>query len=225
MNQHAIDLMPSATRARAESRMRTGRIIAIGLAVVAVLVLVTTHAHMQLDRARDALATTEERANSALATEARANELRAQIAELETMIGRYERIAMPFDVSSLMSSLVNELPSGVTFDRVDLHAGAKRAVRTARSRGTEDDEEAPPRVMTVELAGFAPDDRSIAEYVTRLETHPLFEKVSLDFSRTRVIRERTAREFRLSLVVDLERRYDVAPTAAATATTEEEGGA
>lgn len=221
MSQHPIDLMPSATRARAESRMRAGRIVALGVAVVSILVLVTTHAHIRLDRMRDALAETQERANAALATEAKANELRAQIADIQSIIDRYQRIAMPFEVSGLVSALVHVLPDGMTFGRIDLHAGAKRSVRTARSRSDEEESGPASRIMTIELGGFAPDDRAIAEYVARLDDHPLFQQVSLDFSRTRIIRERTAREFRLSLMVDLERRYEVEPLRTVSADAEE----
>ena len=64
-----------------------------------------------------------------------------------------------------------------------------------------------PRQLRIELSGFAASDAEIAELVGRLRVIDPFENVSLDLSRTRPIGGQHAREFRLSLQVDLEAQY------------------
>jgi hypothetical protein len=75
-----------------------------------------------------------------------------------------------------------------------------------------------------EISGFAPMDEDIAEYVGRLSDTGFAREVSLDFSRGRYVRDRPAREFRLSFRMDLEATYDVAlvdPTPLASANGDE----
>ena len=76
-----------------------------------------------------------------------------------------------------------------------------------RSRGRELVEGPPPRVLVAEVAGFAASDADIAELVERLSNRAPFAAVNLDFSRTRGLRGRSAREFRLSFKIDLEKPY------------------
>jgi len=210
MKQHSIDLLPDSIRARSQAGLRTGRYIAATVVSVIVVIAATTHVCLALDRARGEFEAARERANLVLAAEEKANELRGRIGEVEDSIQRYKRIAAPLDISAILATTINELPEGVTLDRIDMDAGVRRVVRSPRDKGTVDSEAAPPRVLSAELSGFAPDDRAIAEFVAHLEQTPPFREVSLDFSRTRDVRGLTAREFRLSLRIDLEAAYEVA---------------
>jgi hypothetical protein len=67
----------------------------------------------------------------------------------------------------------------------------------------------PPRVLTGEISGFAANDQHIAELVSALESTAPFQNVSLDFSRSRRVNDRDAREFRLSFRIDLDDTYQV----------------
>ena len=222
MRQHSIDLLPDAVRQRNQAGLRTGRYVAGLLAAVIVVIVLATQARFQLDRAEKALLVAEVEANHVLEAEAKARELRTLLDEAHRYIDGYQELALPMDVSAVLATLVNQLPESVTLDRIDLDAGARRIVSSVRSKGAADDEEAPPRVLTGELAGFATSDIEIAELVTRLQEVPPFEKVSLDFSRTKPVRGRSAREFRLSFRIDLEAPYEIATPVAELASAGEE---
>jgi hypothetical protein len=209
MRQHPIDLLPASIRARSQAGLRTGRYVASATIAVVLIVVASTHSRLALTRAQAELAVATEEADLVLATEARANEISALIDETHEYIDRYQQLSLPLETSSVLATLVNGMPSGMTLDRIDIDAGARRNNRSARSRGSALLEETPPRVLTAELSGFAPDDKDIAEFVSWLDEIEPFRDVSLDFSRTRDVNGHVAREFRLSFAIDLEVPYEV----------------
>ncbi|MEE9130126.1 MAG: hypothetical protein V3T84_08915 [Phycisphaerales bacterium] len=209
MTQHSIDLLPDQIRARAQAGVVAGWYVGAIMAVVVLLGVSATHARFRLSHAREQLNEAEQRASLVIAGEAQASALRAQLRETRQFIERYERTALPLDLSQVLATVVNDLPINVTLDRIDLVAGVRRTGRSARSRGAGDETGPRPRVLTGELRGFAATDADIAEIVARMESRALYEHVSLDFSRTRAVRGRGAREFRISFLIDLDVPYRI----------------
>ncbi|MEE8153895.1 MAG: hypothetical protein V3T53_02925 [Phycisphaerales bacterium] len=209
MTQHSIDLLPDQIRARSRAGVVAGWYVVAIMAVVVLLAVTATHARFRLSHAREQLNVAEQRASLVIAGESQASALRAQLLETRHFIERYERTALPLDMSQVLATVVNDLPVNVTLDRIDLAAGVRHTGRSARSRGAGDETGPRPRVLTGELRGFAATDADIAEIVARMESRALYERVSLDFSRTRIVRERGAREFRISFLIDLDVPYRV----------------
>jgi Tfp pilus assembly protein PilN len=210
MSHGQIDLLPEAIRARSQAGVVAGRYVASLLIAVVLLGLMATHSRLMLDLARDRLRVAEDQANMVLAAEAKAVKLRRTLDETRGYIQRYERIALPLEVSRVIATIIDELPDSATLDRIDVRAGIRQQDRNARGRSTAGPPEPLSRVLTGELSGFAVSDQDVAAIVANLEALGLFEQVTLDFSRTRTVREKSAREFRISFRADLERRYDVA---------------
>jgi hypothetical protein len=186
-----------------------GRYGAALLIAVVLLGLMATHSRLMLDLARDRLTVAQEQADIVLSAEAKAARLRRSLNEARDFIRRYERIALPLEISRVIATITNELPASATLDRIDLKAGARQRNRTSRGRGPVRPDQPPPRALRGELSGFAATDQDVAEIVANLEGLDLFDQVSLDFSRTRTVRERNAREFRISFQADLDVRYEV----------------
>ena len=59
------------------------------------------------------------------------------------------------------------------------------------------------------LSGFAESDERIASFVSSLQLEEPFGSVSMDFSRSRTVREKRARGFRISFHIDLDKSWDV----------------
>lgn len=209
MTQHSIDLLPDQIRARGRAGVVAGWYVGAIMAVVVLLAVSATHARFRLSHARAQFDEAEQRASLVIAGETQASALRDQLRETGRFIERYERTALPLDMSQVLATVVNDLPVNVTLDRIDLVAGVRRTGRSARSRGEGDEAGPRPRVLTGELRGFAATDADIAEIVARMESRALYEHVSLDFSRTRAVRGRGAREFRISFLIDLDVPYRV----------------
>jgi hypothetical protein len=209
MTQRPIDLLPDAIRARSQAGMVAGRYVAALLIGVVLLGLTATHSRLMLDLARDRLRVAEEQANIVLSAEAKAARLRRSLNDTRDYIRRYELIALPLEISRVIATIINELPASATIDRIDLQTGTRQRNRSTRGRGSVRPDEPLPRMLKGELSGFAATDQDVAEMVTNLDGIGLFGQVSLDFSRTRTVRERNAREFRISFQADLDLRYEV----------------
>jgi hypothetical protein len=219
MKQHPIDLLPETIYARSQAGLRMGRVVsALGLAAAA-LVVTATHSRVAVRAEQERLAQVSERANVAFAIDARAAELRRELAHVRKFTDLYDKIAHPVNISAIIATVINHLPASITLDQLDVNTSTRqaRAPGAPRSKGPESAGKniaaggaaGAPRQLVGELSGFAASDQQIAELVRSLETMALFTDVSLDYSRTRVVRDVSAREFRLSFRVDLDAQYVV----------------
>lgn len=224
MKQHPIDLLPSSIRLRNQSGVRAGRYLAVLVAAVALVVVLATHSRFQFSHAQKVLQWTEIEADQVLEAEERASGLRETLQAGNKTIEHYRQLAHPLNVSAVIATLVNQLPPGATLDRIDLDAGARRIIRSARSKGPVDLDEVPRRMLTAEIAGFALSDLQVAQLVATLESTEPLRDVSLDFSRTRAVRGLAAREFRLSFRIALDADYKVVELNRPLAAAEEEAG-
>lgn len=216
MKQHHIDLLPDSIRVQGQAGMEAGR-TAVAVVVIAIfLVVLITHAKMRLNSAQERLEIAEAENNLVIAAETKAALLREELSEMRRFVERYDRIAFPLEMSRVVSTVVNALPETISLDRLDLDAGAQRTGLAPRKpdrgkpeKGKPPADDTPPRVLRGELTGFATSDSEIAELVNRLTANPPLSEVTLDFSRSRLVRGISAREFRLSFRIDLEPVYEV----------------
>ena len=209
MTQRPIDLLPDSIRARSQAGVVAGRYVVSLLIAVVLLGLAATHSRLMLDLARQRLRVAEEQADIVLSAEAKGDQLRQMLDNTRNFIRRYELIAMPLEISRVLATLINALPETATLDRIDLYAGVVRSGRSARGRRNDDAEGPAPRSLSGELSGFALTDQEVAELVNNLMDIGLFREVSLDFSRSRTVRGKKARGFRISFSTDLNARFDV----------------
>lgn len=207
MNQHPIDLLPPQVRQRAQAGQRTGRSIALFGGALLLLVVIVTHSKMVLDSAEARLASIQREAQEAIGIEKTLASLQSEITQSQAYISLYEQVSSPLPMSSILATVINALPETAALDEIHARLDSGQAVRSARSRYSSQDQ-AVPRQLRIELSGFAASDAEIAEMVGRLRVINPFENVSLDFSRTRPIGGKNAREFRLSLQIDLAAVYE-----------------
>ena len=59
------------------------------------------------------------------------------------------------------------------------------------------------------MSGFAKSDERIASFVSALQMEDPFSNVSMDFSRSRTVREMRARGFRISFQINLDQPWKV----------------
>jgi hypothetical protein len=212
VKQHAINLLPAAVQARAAKGAATGRFIS-SIVVAAIAVGVAcTWAKLRQNEARSRYERARDQADLVIQTEQKQKELERTLKEIETRVERYALVAHPVEVSRIAATIVNLMPPSAVLDRLDIEAGARRPLQSARSPQSDGKQKQPrpPRMMTGELAGFAASELDVAELVARLSDRPPFHEVRLEFSRHRMVRERNAREFRVSFKVDLEADYTIA---------------
>ena len=131
-----------------------------------------------------------------------AQALLGEIRELEGVIRRYNKLAWPIRVTEVVDVLGTLTPDAVTLRSMAM------TPRELRKRGTKAGEEDLETLLIVEIEGVGPSDTEVAVMVSGMEAHPLFESVSLDFTRTAEVDERSIREFRVTGVIDLRARYE-----------------
>jgi hypothetical protein len=196
------DLVPESIRARLCESSRRRRSLALGTLLG--LLGVGLAGLAELDRAAAA-----RRHSAALRSAAEAVSLLRAIDRLDTDIaGIAERITAsraataPVPVSGVVATLLASLPNGVTAETLEVDASYLRPTetRTKALKGTAT-AAAPKGTVRGALAGFAPDDATVAEIVRRLEESPLVASVSLESARHRLVRGVAAREFRVSFEV------------------------
>jgi len=207
MTQHPIDLLPESMRVRSEARAAASRNATIAIIAAAVLIATITHARLISGRAERQLDRLSSHAEMLDQNERQALEMHLELQKYRSLFERYHRVENPVPVSRLLATIVREMPESAALDRIALEMNAVSRGRRVRGGGWKADGESAPRVLVAELAGFARDDMAIASLVEHLDATPPLSDVSLDFSRQRIIHERSAREFRLSFTVDFEPRY------------------
>ena len=216
MSHRAIDLLPPEVHARNAAGLVMARCLAAGVGIGLMLVLTITHSQIVKQRASESLKLVTSQADLVHAAEVKEAALSAQLERARRTIREYRAIALPLDVSEILATVVNHLPTSVTLERIEIDCGERRPGRSARTPLDSRAEAATPRMLSGELSGFAASDQDIAELVARLKKSPPFDGVSLDFTRSRTVRDRGAREFRLSFRVDLDRTYQVVDAALTT---------
>ena len=184
MKQHSIDLLPEAIRQRNQAGLVTGRYIAAVVIAAIVLVVTSTHSRILTSNANARLVKAEANAKQVRDKEEMADQLRRQLRDAQMFVSDYNRVALPLELSRVLSAIVQALPESVTLTRVDIDAGYRRMSSGPRSKGKPVQNEVPPRMLRAELTGFASSDQEIAQLVAALDGTKPFDRISLDFSRT-----------------------------------------
>lgn len=210
MKQHMIDLLPDAIRTRSEAGMVIGRYITVGVIVVIALVALSTHAHFALERAEKAYEAAEAKSLLVLAVEAEAKRLHEQQARLDNTLEQYAKIAPPLKMTDLQTLIVNQLPESATLERLDVDIVQETSTFDPRIKETaKNKEKTTTRIARAELTGFALTDADVSELVNRLEAIDALTSVSVNFSKSRTVRELSAREFRVSFRIALDKKFEI----------------
>lgn len=206
MKQPPIDLMPDAIRVRSQAGVVLGRYLMAPLLAVAVLLAPATHARIALRNATESRDDARKQAEDAVSSDESAKEIQARLDANNDFIRRYRLVAMPFEVSRLMATIVNDLTASASLDRIDLH------VTTLRRRGAPrraNSEAASPRFLNGELVGFAMTDGEAYDIVAKLNALGICDNAKVEYTRQRIVRSRKAREFRISFRIDLSTAVEV----------------
>jgi len=188
-----MNLLPEKYVERSKNKARSGRVAIAIIITLCAVAAVATHSRLSMNSAVEHLVIAQSRANSALELEVDASSLESQKANIESFIERCNKENIVFAMGDIVATIANLLPGAITLEDLSLDI-----VETESGSG-----------ISGRLAGFASSDEIIAELVTLLQSHAPFGSVSMDFSKSKTVRGRRAREFRVSFLIDLENDWDV----------------
>ena len=202
MNGRTMNLLPPSVRAHVDQVETRKRLMSIGMVSATLLMGAWLYGGLRASEAEKRHHVAEQRAAEVLSTENQSSQMLEELSIMEAQITAYRSVQLPFKVSHLLATVVNELPGSVTFDRIDLDATSLVAapIRGVGSTASV----APPRIMRGELQGVASTDLDVARLVDALRARRPIEEVEVETSRHTRIGPHPARAFRLAFSIDLD---------------------
>ena len=213
MKQHQINLITASMTERIRAGRRTRRVAGTCLALVACMLVTATHARMRLDRAASINEATAIRADRALELERSLADIDSSMTDVRSFMAEYTDVALPLETTRLIATLTRSLPPSITLVELELDYDDGFG-----ARGRVDGTPRGPRRLVGEIAGIASNDADIASLVQVIGGREPFAEVNLDYSRSRTVRARPARDFRLSFIVDMDHAFEVEPAVTVDAT-------
>jgi Tfp pilus assembly protein PilN len=188
-----MNLLPDQYIERSRNKARSNRVAIAIICTLCAVAAIATHSRLSMNSSVERLVVTQSRANNALELEVDATELELKKDRLESFIQRYNTERTIFGMGDIVSTITNMLPDSVTLEDLSLDI-----VETENGRG-----------ISGRLAGIASTDESIASLVSLLQFNEPFGSVSMDYSKSRTVLEKQAREFRISFLIDLDSKWEV----------------
>ncbi len=193
-----MNLLPEQYVERSKNKARSNRVAIAIITTLCVIAAFATHSRLAMNSSVETLVLTQAHANSAIELEVDATSLELQKARLESFVNKYEKEKVIFPMGNLVSTISNMVPQEMTLEEMSLDV-----IQTEMGNG-----------ISGRLTGFAESDEKIAAFVSSLQIKEPFAAVSMDFSRSRTIREKRARGFRISFHIDLDKPWDISKTVA-----------
>ncbi len=147
------------------------------------------------------------------------NTLLKEIEEVEAAVTRYNRLAWPVRASEVIDAIAAAAPPAVSLSELSITPREEKPSSRQAAQGKSSGRNSapanapgaapdPPRaLMVIEMEGVAPDDTAVARFVSGLDSHALFSRVTLDFTRAKPLGGVEVRNFRVTTEVDLSLRY------------------
>lgn len=212
-----INFLPeSFYRARARRRRVWRHAVALVLAAAG-LVTWGVLGDRSLQGLRDFASQVETEGNAAHDQVKEVVRLQGEFQKLTKVLTVQRDVALPVSCSTLVATISHLMPRDVVLTDLNMDAGkptppAKEAEADKKSKKTSKKGAAPvappkTNAMRIELKGLSPDDARIADFVGRLTDCPAFTNVKLEYARAAEIEGMSGRQFRVSLMVRLDRDY------------------
>lgn len=141
-------------------------------------------------------------------------QLNNEYGDLQRQLKLNRELSQPVTFSQIIGYLGVQMPDEVAITELVLNARRPKpeplAEESATSgRRTKDDRDAgpEPNYIQIELEGVAPNDLSLANFISAVDENPLFSQVYMGSSRTIEMKGLVARQFRMSAVVELDRDF------------------
>lgn len=198
-----IDLMPASCRARVRARTSGRRWLSAYGAVAAVLAVSITLLRVGEATKSSELGrlTHELDLDAEYTTSVRA--MRDDMERLLRSIRLQEELAWPVRVTDVLSVVAGSMPDTVALTNLTM------TPQTARVKGP-DGKDRQERRLVVELIGISATDVDVANLIAQLESHALFDDVTIDHARSRTVGSLEAREFGVTCTIETASRTLIA---------------
>jgi hypothetical protein len=192
-------------------RTRQRRIVGLSIAIVAVILSGAVWSKTESDRRLEAL----QGELSTLVEETGRRQVQAHARHREVTRTQLQcRLEAPVPAVSIIALVADHIPPSVGLASlsligkpIDPDPGGRR---NRKKNGTSEGQAAPPPVLLV-LQGVAPDDMTVARFIERLDSQPLFERLELGFCRPVEGGPFEVRDFEVTAEIPLDRTVVLDP--------------
>jgi hypothetical protein len=213
MNQPEINLIPQFVRDRVAGRRISRRVQFAALTVGAIAVAFAAAARTIDARSAAQLAAARDSSGPVIVLEQELASLRAEQAAIVAQLETQRSLVVAIPASAVVRAVAASLPAGALLEKIDLdYANVQGTAKKIRRVGRE---EPAPRELRGEIAGIAANESDVGKLVDGLAALAPMSQVSLESSRSREFRGKSAREFRIHFKVDLDRRWKLPEVAGA----------
>ena len=202
MRGRTMDLLPPLTREQVERAEATQRTTLVGIIAAALLAGAWLHGGIRLGDAEDRRTDARKRAAEVLSAEQESARIKNQLDDIASELSAYRKVQLPFRMSALLATIVNELPGSVMCDRIELDSSS---IVGALVRSTDGSALVPPPgQLRGEIEGIAANDVDVAMIVDALRARRPIGNVEVESSRYVQVGTRSARAFKIVFMIDLD---------------------
>lgn len=204
----AIDFLPPSYREKRAARQRRVRRYAFTALAAAFVASWWLPLQSEVEAAQYEADALSQKLHGNEVQKAELKKLQAEQESLQKRLAVREQMIDPVDTTQVLALLANLAPDEIKFDRVSVSA-RRPAPEIVDDKKKKPRKEKEPKAVVheieIEIDAFAPNDRSIVNFVGAIDQHPLFSSVKVPTNRNAQIQGYAARQFRLLVVVDLNR--------------------
>jgi len=135
-----------------------------------------------------------------------------EIKRLENLQLAYRELGNTVPMSAVVQQIQNDLTQGMAISRVSIDVRPE----PVKGSGYVGDLKNPPKyhdMARLTVVGVAPNDMQIAQLIGKVSGNPLFTDVSLNYTRTEILRDYNVRRFEIQMNMDLDLLATEVPTA------------
>lgn len=216
MSRRQFHLLPDSAVARIRANRATRRIM-ISSGCIAMLSVAVLAASTWLDvHSRNRLAAAQKEGAPVIRIEQEVAALRTVEKDLAKSLLLQRTLGNTIPANGVIRAVAGTLPKGALIKNISLEYQNVQGVNRKQRKGVkESSEAAPPRSLVCVIEGIALDDRDVGAIVDGLGQLPVLSKVTLESSRSYEFRGKNAREYKVSFVADLEKRWKLPEVASA----------
>jgi hypothetical protein len=207
MSRRQFHVLPASTVARIRlGRATRGIVFTSGL--IAGLAVVVLGASTWLDaHSRAQLAAAQKEGAPVIRIEQEVDALRAVERQIVRSLTLQRSLVNTIPANGVVRAVSESLPRGALIKSITLEYQNVQGTNRKQRKGAKESDAATARSLVCVIEGIALDDRDVGAIVDGLGRLPALSKVTLESSRSYEFRGKNAREYKVSFVADLEKRW------------------
>lgn len=207
MSRRQFHLLPAST----VSRIRAGRAtrgVVFTSGVIASLAVAALGAATWLEtHSRAQLAAAQKEGAPVIQIEQEVDALRAVEKQIARSLTLQRSLVNTIPANGVIRAVSDSLPKGALIKSITIEYQNVQGTNRKQRKGAKESDAPTARSLVCVIEGIALDDRDVGAIVDGLGRLPAMSKVTLESSRSYEFRGKNAREYKVSFVADLEKRW------------------